>query len=299
MGSILDKEVTFFNHYSGSGIKNINLLQWLKDPSFEDKQTRIRLIADKSERDALKKQLLPAITPSGIFTARGDASLVSHTGLIQIDVDKKGNQHIKNYAELKSELSKIENVAYCGLSASGEGYWGIVPIAFPKKHREHFEFLRLYFESKGLKIDTACKDVSRLRFYSYDPLAYFNHHAKQLKAFYELQVTNPKEYKTTQFEGNGQPIWALYNRSNDFEQVLYKHGWTLDHMKGNKARYTRPRKAKGVSADFDFDKRVFYVFTDGSSFIPNKGYNPFAIYAILEHGGDFSTATKYIASQKI
>ena len=38
--------------------------------------------------------------------------------------------------------------------------------------------LKNIFESMGLTIDPACKDVCRLRFYSYDAEAYFNLNAK-------------------------------------------------------------------------------------------------------------------------
>ena len=81
-----------------------------------------------------------------------------------MDIDEKDNTNIKNYEGLKKELCKIPNVAYCGCSVSGRGFWLIIPIAFPEKHKQHFEFIRRFFEAKGLVIDKACSDVSRLRF---------------------------------------------------------------------------------------------------------------------------------------
>ena len=36
-------------------------------------------------------------------------------------------------------------MAYCGLSVSGKGFWGLIPIANPDKHRLHFTALKEAF----------------------------------------------------------------------------------------------------------------------------------------------------------
>ena len=54
----------------------------------------------------------------------------------------------------------------------------MIPIASPKKHKEHFDALKIDFAACGLKIDFACGDVSRLRFASYDNQPYINQFAK-------------------------------------------------------------------------------------------------------------------------
>ena len=209
-----------------------------------------------------------------------------------MDVDEKDNTNIENYEGLKKELCKIPNVAYCGCSVSGRGFWLVIPIAFPKKHKQHFEFIRRFFEDKGLVIDKACSDVSRLRVYAFDPEAYFNHSAKPLKAYYEPQKPRLTAYKQKHYRGPNARVFEQYNQSNDYEQVLFKHGWKLDHQQGSEIRYTRPGKSSGVSASFNTEKRTFYVFTDGSVFEPNTGYSAFAVYAILEHGGDYKKASR-------
>lgn len=68
--------------------------------------------------------------------------------------------------------------------------------------------------------------------------------------------------------------------------------------KALKIYYTRPGKSNGISAGFNTDKRTFYVFTDGSCFEPNTGYSAFAVYATLEHNGDYKKATLCLSNNK-
>jgi len=76
--------------------------------------------------------------------------------------------------QLKEQICKIRNVAYCGLSVSGNGFWGLIPIAYPAQHKEHFEALKNQFGRMGIEIDNKPKNVASLRGYSYDDAAYFN-----------------------------------------------------------------------------------------------------------------------------
>ena len=51
-------------------------------------------------------------------------------------------------------------------------------MAFPIRHKEQFEALEKAFDRLGYKIDPACSDICRLRFWSYDPVPYFNLNAR-------------------------------------------------------------------------------------------------------------------------
>ena len=75
-------------------------------------------------------------------------------------------------------MREIKNVAYCGVSVSGRGYFVIIPIAYPERHEQHFDALKAAFQKFGIVIDESCRNVDRLRGYSYDPDAYFNEQAK-------------------------------------------------------------------------------------------------------------------------
>lgn len=276
----------------------VNLFEWLTSDKYFEKQQKVRSIITPEDRQRAK-QAMPCISPSGIFTKRGKKYLQNHTGLISIDIDSKDNTHISNFDNLKKEVCKISNVAYCGLSVSGKGYWLLIPITYSEKHEDHFRFIEQYFKSNGVVIDHACKDISRLRFYSYDPDAYFNHAAKPLQSIFCPSPARVIEYKQKTFAALNKAPWDQYNESNDFMGVLEKHGWHIESRKGTKTYFTRPGKDSGISAEFDSEKKVFYVFTTESQFEASKGYNPFQIYTILEHGKNFTKASKALRGHQI
>ena len=184
MDSILNIEVSCFANYdTPDNPKLVNLLAWLKSEKYRGQVEKIRSLTDKAERDRVKATL-PAITPSGVFTYRSVKDLVKHTGFIQFDIDANGNESVGNFKELKAQLSKIKNVAYCGLSVSGTGFWGLIPIAYPEKHNQHHKSIEEAFRAFGITIDPAPKSVASLRGYSFDADAYFNHKALIFEHYY-------------------------------------------------------------------------------------------------------------------
>ena len=169
----LNVEVSYFQKCSDcTRPAKINLLTFLKSDKHRAAVERIRAIETKVKRDELKCALLPGITPSGVFSYRAENSLIKHSGLIAGDVDMKDNPYTPE--SLKGFISGFQNVAYCGLSASGRGLWFLIPIANPERHREHFAALREQFAKEGIRLDPAPANVASFRFYSYDPAAYFN-----------------------------------------------------------------------------------------------------------------------------
>ena len=191
--SILNVDVSFFEKKEATAKPIIgNLLKILTSKKLVDKWganiEKIRSTPDKKERDALKVNL-PAFTPSGTFTTRSDAGLIAHSGFISFDLDAGPNTFLNadTAEQVKAEISKLNIIAYCGLSASGTGVWGLIPLAYPERHGEQFDALKMAFLENGYVIDKACKDVSRLRFWSLDTAPYINHNAKLFKG-----LPNPK-----------------------------------------------------------------------------------------------------------
>lgn len=78
-----------------------------------------------------------------------------------------------------------------------------------------------------------------------------------------------------------------------FTELISRHGWQGKYERGGVAYYVRPGKDRGVSASFGHaGTDLFYVFSSSTEFEPGRGYNPFSIYAILEHGGDHTAAAR-------
>ena len=88
-------------------------------------------------------------------------------------------------------------------------------------------------------------------------------------------------------------------------QLLKERGWTLLHTRSDGTEeWRRPgKKEKALSATYghatgrDGGGR-FYVFsTNTRRFEPEETYSPFAVYAELEFGGDFSAAGRALAEE--
>lgn len=86
-----------------------------------------------------------------------------------------------------------------------------------------------------------------------------------------------------------------FNARGDPRPTLEADGWSLVRQ-GDNEHWCRPGKASGTSATLK--NGVFYVFTSNAPpFEPGEAYSPFAVYALLRHGGDFSAAARDLAGQ--
>ena len=83
-----------------------------------------------------------------------------------------------------------------------------------------------------------------------------------------------------------------YNRRGDVAGVLERHGWRCVRHVHEATYWRRPGKRLGHSATYNYrDSRCFYVFTSNAPpFDPARAYSPFAVFALLEHGGDYHAA---------
>jgi hypothetical protein len=177
--SILNIKVSCFAHCKATTPADVSLLSWLTSDKHREKVEQIRSIQDEDLQKTIKKTL-PAITPSGVFSRRDTDHFTEHSGFLTFDIDFQDNRHITNFDNLKEQISHIASVAYCGLSVRGRGFWGLVPIpkSTPEIHKKRFDTLARDFREFNIILDPSGSDVCRLRIYSWDPDAYFNHAAK-------------------------------------------------------------------------------------------------------------------------
>ena len=195
---IFDTEVSIYNGVRDVYGTTCKLRTFLFDKKHVSEIERLRSLPTKEERNAIKRRL-PQACISGIFqpTRKAD-NLVRHSGLICVDVDRKDNQDIDNWAYLKQELSKLPQVAYISLSVGGNGYFLILPLRYPQFHKQQFEQLKRDFNKMGITIDPACGDVTRMRCLSYDHEPYINPDA----VLYEGYYVGPKPFISYQYSGN-------------------------------------------------------------------------------------------------
>ena len=82
-----------------------------------------------------------------------------------------------------------------------------------------------------------------------------------------------------------------YDARTNIGELLIKHGWKESFSRGDKRYFQRPGKeGRGISASWNAIPNRFYVFSTSTNFENEHIYKPSAVYAILEHGGDFHKA---------
>lgn len=110
-----------------------------------------------------------------------------------------------------------------------------------------------------------------------------------------------KGYSLPKQETTGLLPGQDFDLRGDVGAVLQKAGWTSKGFgnDGQREKWARPGKERGKASSATLtDGKVFYCFSgNGFPFEAGKAYGPFAVYATLEHGGDFSSASKALAAQ--
>lgn len=171
-------EISIYRNITDTVGASGDLFKFFLTDKWKDKADAVRNEPIKEERNKLKKDV-PACTPSGLFSERKASGLIRHSGYICIDIDGADNPRINNWDEMITQLGNLNEVAFAGLSISGKGAFTLIQISNPDKHLEHFKALEEDFLRYGIIIDHACKDVSRMRIYSYNANPYVNMKAKK------------------------------------------------------------------------------------------------------------------------
>lgn len=183
------------------------LLQVLNNHKIKDKVLAVRNCKNDEERKILKSNLSGFIPSGTTPNGRSDDNLI-HNGVISIDIDYKDNINIDNFDYMTDIMSKSPFVSYCGRSCGGKGFFILIPISNPEKHRGHFKALQKDFEEIGITIDKSGINPSRFRYFSYDNEAYYNFNAEVYDKIFEEK----------------KPVHApiYYNEDSDFYKVLNK-----------------------------------------------------------------------------
>lgn len=288
--SVLNKQVSLRKQLDSSEpTRRVNLLDVLQYRGSSDKLSimvqDVRECGDPEEQQSMKLKA-PVFSVSGIFEPSfSGKNLVEHSGLICIDIDQKDNPKITDWQALKADLHTIRFIAYAGLSIRGNGLFLIIPILYHDRHEEHFDALAFFFSAMGLTVDQSCKNINRLRFYSTDETAYYNHNADAFSLFlpgvidnYKIQLIDntPSSKSST---GKLSPL-DDYNLRGDAQNVLLANGWKIRGKKGTNIEFARPGKKDGGSAHYNIQYRKLYLFSsDPSTGFPNAsqpGQKPYS-----------------------
>jgi len=164
-------EISIFKASTGSGVRNnvpeshMQFVQYIQD--IKDGIFYTEVMAYRKAKTEETKRRLTAVTPSGKFKKQGKDGLETHSGILCIDIDAKDNDGVDVLA-----IREDEFLYALHKSTGGEGYAAYYRIE-PDRHLEAFYALEKRLADKfHIIVDPACKDVSRLRFVSFDPEAF-------------------------------------------------------------------------------------------------------------------------------
>lgn len=216
--NVLDVNVSYFEHIYDKKCTTINLYDYLTDTDkkyynrYYQSIKRIQKAAeenDKERKQELKRNLLGGVTISCV-TGNDKSDIKEINNLICIDIDEADNSSLI-MQKVPSVLKSLACVCYMSKSASGKGYFAIIPIQYKDKFKEHFYALERDFKNLGIVIDTACKNVNRFRYYSIPTDVYINVNAEIYTSLAEEQKkittnTNTDNKETKSIDINDKSI---------------------------------------------------------------------------------------------
>lgn len=130
------------------------------------------------------KKMLPGATLSGLFSLYEDESLThpgqrvmvsrrethlqQHTGWLAIDIDLQDNQQLTSFENIRMVARFRPEIGLLMRSCSGTGYFGLVRLAYPDRHKEQFKAILKEYAALGIVLDKQCGNIGRVRFASWD-----------------------------------------------------------------------------------------------------------------------------------
>ena len=116
----------FKGTFDTTELKSVNVFSVFKDIETEKYKhliAKVRLIVDDTERNELKRNILPLVTFGGTFTNRANSALKKSSGLAILDYD-----HVPDLKKLIAEVNNDNFTFASFVSPSGDGLKVLVKI---------------------------------------------------------------------------------------------------------------------------------------------------------------------------
>ncbi len=178
--------------------------------------------AKKMDEYVNTKKQLPGATLSGLFgiwpdectrrdgtkftanVSRRETHLQKHTGWLAIDIDIADNAHLTSFDNVRMVCRFRPEIALLMRSCSGTGYFGLVRLAYPDRHKEQFKALIREYAALGITLDKQCGNIGRVRFASWDDPEhiYINEQACAYTGIHDEQVLaqRPRTAPSSQYD---------------------------------------------------------------------------------------------------
>ena len=162
-----------FNTQPHAEVCLTEVYEMIKSGVFKEQTSSLQSINDRKQAREYKAEHFDYVTFSGVFSARSNDALQTHSGLMCIDFD-----HLPNLYEIKEALinDDLLETELLFISPSGDGIkWIISTDLSEVTHEEYFQAVSNYlYQTYTLEVDKSGKDVSRACFLPYDTNIYIN-----------------------------------------------------------------------------------------------------------------------------
>jgi hypothetical protein len=203
---------------AGQSLELPEVLAGIKAGRWRAEVEVVRGLTGTAYTEAKKK--LPSFTASGTFTTRKDAALLTHSGLLCLDIDDKESNVGLDLTAIRAKVEADSYSYACFASAGGMGFCVLVPIS-ADDHKGSFRALAAYYQQAyEVAVDRSCSNVSRLRYVSYDPALYLNERA----ATFEESLPEPRPAATPARSAPAQRLAGSDLRNADRETTLIAIG---------------------------------------------------------------------------
>ena len=189
--SAQDAQGRFVYRETGECIQQMSIREFCLTDRWKPYVQRLRAMRQELGSKAKKmpeyietKKMLPGATLSGLFAlyeddslthpgqrvmvSRRESHLKQHTGWLAIDIDLADNMQMSNFENVRMICRFRPEIALLMRSCSGSGYFGLVKLAYPERHKEQFKALLKEYAAIGITLDKACSNIGRVRFASWD-----------------------------------------------------------------------------------------------------------------------------------
>lgn len=188
-----DNKGKFVDRETGECIQQMTIREFCLTDRWKPYVQRLRALRQELGSKAKKlpeyietKKMLPGATLSGLFelweddcidktgrkyrdvVSRRETHLKQHTGWLAIDIDLADNTQLSNFENIRMVCRFRPEIGLLMRSCSGSGYFGLVRLAYPDRHKAQFKALLQEYAALGIQLDKACSNIGRVRFASWD-----------------------------------------------------------------------------------------------------------------------------------
>ncbi len=238
-----DNKGRYVDHETGECIQQMSIRdfcltdRWKPEVEYlREMRQEFGVSAKKMQEYIDTKKRLPGATLSGLFgvwddectrkdgskftapVSRRETHLQRHTGWLAIDIDLADNEQVTNFENIRMVCRFRPEIALLMRSCSGTGYFGLVRLAYPDRHKAQFKALLCEYAAIGITLDKQCGNIGRVRFASWDAPEhiYINERAVAYAGVYEEQEALPERVYIP-INGNSNTQYAIrdgLNRDN-------------------------------------------------------------------------------------